>query len=220
MENKSLMDKKTKKGDFLEIKYTGYANGKVFDSNVDEELKKLDPNAKAKNLIICVGKSMIITGFDNALEGKEVGRDYSVELNSEESFGERRRELVKTIPLSVFKEKNTQPQPGMVLAFDNSIARIIAVSGARVLTDFNNPLAGKKIKYEFKILRLVEDEKDKVGAVLEFFIGFLPEFEIKDKVIVKMPKELEKFVKSFSGKFKEFIGKELEFEEKIEDKKE
>ena len=220
MENKNIMDKKTKKGDFLEIKYTGYANGKVFDSNVEVELKKLNPEAQAKNLIICVGKSMIITGFDNALEGKEVGRDYSVELNSEESFGERRRELVKTIPLSVFKEKNTQPQPGMVLAFDNSIARIIAVSGARVLTDFNNPLAGKKIKYEFKILRIVEDEKDKVSAILEFFIGFLPEFEIKDKVIVKMPKELEKFVKSFSGKFKEFIGKELEFEEKIEEKKE
>jgi len=220
MENKNIMDKKTKKGDFLEIKYTGYANGKVFDSNVEVELKKLNPEAQAKNLIICVGKSMIITGFDNALEGKEVGRDYSVELNSEESFGERRRELVKTIPLSVFKEKNTQPQPGMVLAFDNSIARIIAVSGARVLTDFNNPLAGKKIKYEFKILRIVEDEKDKVSAILEFFIGFLPEFEIKDKVIVKMPKELEKFVESFSGKFKEFIGKELEFEEKIEEKKE
>ena len=219
MENKNIMDKKTKKGDFLEIKYTGYANGKVFDSNVEVELKKLNPEAQAKNLIICVGKSMIITGFDNALEGKEVGRDYSVELNSEESFGERRRELVKTIPLSVFKEKNTQPQPGMVLAFDNSIARIIAVSGARVLTDFNNPLAGKKIKYEFKILRIVEDEKDKVSAILEFFIGFLPEFEIKDKVIVKMPKELEKFVESFSGKFKEFIGKELEFEEKIEEKK-
>ena len=179
----------------------------------------MNPEAQAKNLIICVGKSMIITGFDKALEGKEVGRDYSIELNSEESFGERRRELVKTIPLSVFKEKNTQPQPGMVLAFDNSIARIIAVSGARVLTDFNNPLAGKKIKYEFKILRIVEDEKDKISAILEFFIGFLPEFEIKDKIIVKMPKELENFIKSFSGKFKEFIGKELEFEEKIEEKK-
>ena len=220
MENKILIEKKTKKGDFLEIKYIGYANGKVFDSNVEVELKKLNPEAQAKNLIICVGKSMIITGFDKALEGKEVGRDYSIELNSEESFGERRRELVKTIPLSVFKEKNTQPQPGMVLAFDNSIARIIAVSGARVLTDFNNPLAGKKIKYEFKILRIVEDEKDKISAILEFFIGFLPEFEIKDKIIVKMPKELENFIKSFSGKFKEFIGKELEFEEKIEEKKE
>ena len=35
MENKILIEKKTKKGDFLEIKYTGYANGKVFDSNVE-----------------------------------------------------------------------------------------------------------------------------------------------------------------------------------------
>ena len=27
------MSEKTKKGDFAEIKYTGYANGDIFDSN-------------------------------------------------------------------------------------------------------------------------------------------------------------------------------------------
>ncbi len=37
------MVEKTKKGDFVEIKYTGLANNEIFDSNIDEDLKKLNP---------------------------------------------------------------------------------------------------------------------------------------------------------------------------------
>ena len=36
-----MSQEKTKKGDFVEIKYSGYANNELFDSNVEENLKKL-----------------------------------------------------------------------------------------------------------------------------------------------------------------------------------
>ena len=36
---------RTKKNDFIEIKFTGYANGKVFDSNIEEEAKKINQEA-------------------------------------------------------------------------------------------------------------------------------------------------------------------------------
>ena len=35
-----------KKSDFVEIKYTGYSQGKEFDSNIEEDLKKINPKAK------------------------------------------------------------------------------------------------------------------------------------------------------------------------------
>jgi FKBP-type peptidyl-prolyl cis-trans isomerase 2 len=56
----------------------------------------------------------------------------------------------------MFREKNVDPRPGMVFALDNSLAKILAVSGARVMTDFNNPLSGKHVKYKFNIVILYE----------------------------------------------------------------
>ena len=44
----------TKKNDFIELKYTGYANNEIFDSNIEEDLKKLNPKAKAEKFIIVI----------------------------------------------------------------------------------------------------------------------------------------------------------------------
>jgi FKBP-type peptidyl-prolyl cis-trans isomerase 2 len=212
------------RNDFVEIKFTGYSNGNIFDSNIDEDLKKIDPNAKPKETIVIVGEGMLVPGFDKELEGKEIGKDYEVKVPAKEGFGERRRELVKTIPLKVFTEKKINPYPGMVLAIDNGLARIITVSGARVITDFNNPLAGKDLVYKFKIIRKMTDDKEKAKVVFEQVLRFVPDFELKEnETIVKGPKVLERFVDALKEKFKELIGKELKFslvEEKLEEKKE
>ena len=220
-----------KKKDFVEIKYTGYSNGNVFDSNIDEDLKKLDPKGKPRELVVIIGEGMVVPGLDKALEGKEIGKEYEVGVSAKEGFGERKREMVKTIPLKIFTEKQINPYPGMVLAMDDSLVRIITISGARVMTDFNNPLAGKDLVYKFKIVRKIDDEKERAKILLEFILRFVPEHEVTDKeVIVKGPKILEKFVTAFKEKFKDILGKELNFvleeqkpkkeEEKKEEQKE
>lgn len=202
-----------KKKDFVEIKFTGYSNGIIFDSNIDEDLKELDPKAKPKETIVIVGEHMLVPGFDRELEGKDIGKNYEINISAKEGFGERRKELVKTIPLKVFTEKKVSPYPGMVLAIDENLARVITVSGARVMTDFNNPLAGKDLTYKFKIVRKVEDEKEKARVLLEVVFKFVPDFDVKEgDVIVKGPKIFDKFVSAFKGKFKELSGKELKFE--------
>src|SRR3989338_9746266 len=211
----------TKKNDFVEIKYTGFANGNIFDSNIEEDLRKIHDDAKIREGIIISGQGMVVSGLDKALEGKEIGEEYELSLSPKEAFGERKKELVKTIPLKIFTEKNINPQPGMVLALDDMIAKIITVSGARVVTDFNNPLAGKEIKYKFKIVRKIENEEEKCKTVLELLFRFVPKFEIKEKeIIIKGPKQLEIFIGAFKDKFKELIGKELKFElEETKEKK-
>ncbi len=208
-----------KKKDFIDLIYTGYSNGNVFDSNVPEDLKKLDPKAGPRKTIIVIGEGMVVPGLDKALENKEVGKEYEIKLSPKEGFGERDRNLLKTIPLKVFTEKNINPQPGMVLALDDMLAKIVTVSGARVITDLNNPLAGKELVYKYKIARIVSDEKEKSSALLESLFRFLPEFEIKgNEIVVKGRKEIEYFVNAFKDKIKEIIGKEAKFEEKKEEK--
>lgn len=209
---------KAKKGDFVEIKYTGYVNEEVFDSNIEEDLVKLNPEAKPDKSIVAIGEGMVVKGLDKALDEKEIGKEYKVKISPREGFGERNRELIKTIPLKIFTEKNVMPRPGMMLSLDNQIVRIVAVSGARVVTDFNNPLAGKEVEYKFSISRKVNDEKEKVEALFKNLLRFVPEFEIKDKIIVKGHKILENITKAFNEKFKKLTGKELTFEEKMNEK--
>jgi hypothetical protein len=120
----------------------------------------------------------------------------------------------------LFREKNANPVPGMTFTFDNALAKVIAVSGARVIVDFNNPLSGKKIKYKFSIVRKVEDEKEKIDAFFEIFLKFVPEVEIADKIIVVGPKGFDGIVNVLNDKAKELLGKELGFKEKEEKKEE
>ena len=208
------------RNEFIEIKYTGYANGEIFDSNIDEDIKILNKELKGHKIVIAVGEEMVVKGFDKALEGKEVGKDYEIILNPEEAFGKRKRELVKTIPLNVFRGQKVDPKPGMMFTLDNIMVKVIAVSGARVVADFNNPLAGKIIKYKFKIIKKVTEENEKAKALFQVFFKGVPEFDIKDKIVVRGPKTLEVFVKVYSNKFKELMGKALAFEERKTKKEE
>ena len=202
------------KKDFVEVEYSGYSKGVLFDSNIEKEVKKLNPEGSGEKTIIAIGEKMVITGLDNDLEGKEVGKEYSVVIRPREGFGERNRQLVKTVPLKAFTSHKINPLPGMSFNIDNQLVRVIAVSGARVTADFNNPLAGKELEYKYKIIRKIEDEKEKIKGLFKNLFRMIPEFKVEeDKIVVKGPKGMQIFVKAFNKKFEEIIGKGLAFEE-------
>ena len=209
-----------KKNDFVEVEFTGYANGELFDSSKLDEIKKLNPKMKTvKPMVIAVGQGMILPAFDKDIEGKELGKDYELLLKPKDAFGERRRELIKMVALSAFEGQKVMPAAGMNLMLDNNMVKVLSVSGGRVTLDFNNLLAGKDIKYNYKLVRIVTDDKEKANALFEVMFRFVPKFEVKDKIVIIGPKFMEHYAKSFNAKFKELIGKELGFvEEKLESK--
>lgn len=201
-----------RKNDFVEIKYTGYAQGNVFDSNIEEDLKTIS-ETKPQKTIVVIGKGMVVPGLDKALDGKEIEKEYLVTLSAEEGFGQRKRELMKTIPLRIFHERKIEPRAGMMLTLDDMLVKIIAVSGARVIADFNNPLAGKELSYKFTLIRKIDDEREKTTSLFAFFLRFVPDFTVGTEIVmVRGPKELEVFVQRFREKFREIMKKELEFE--------
>jgi FKBP-type peptidyl-prolyl cis-trans isomerase 2 len=210
------------KNDFVEIEFVGKVKDtkEVFDTNSKVEIEKNKLDFEAKPYIICVGKNMAILGLDKALEGKEVEKDYESEFKPEEAFGKRNPAMVRMIPLKVFIDQKIMPQKGMQLSLDGTVVKVISVSGGRVLVDFNNPLAGKIVTYKYKILRKVEDQKEKVNALQEFFFRKNFDFEVKEKeVIFKVDKGLGKFIEMMSKPFEDILGLKIKSEE-IEKKEE
>jgi len=211
---------KLKKKDFIEVEFTGKVKGgEIFDSNIKEGLKKIGSDFEAKSFIFCLDEGMFLKGIDDFLIGKEIGK-YEVELKPEHAFGNRNPKFVQMIPMKIFVQHKINPVPGAVFNFDGRIAKILTVSGGRVMVDFNNPIAGKTVVYNIKVLRKIEDINEKIKSLNEFLFKKDFNFEIKDKkIVMQVEKSLVKFVEMFKDKFKEIFDLELEVGE-IEEKQE
>lgn len=205
---------KTKKQDFIELEFLGRdaLTEEAFDTNIPSEAKKLNLKAEAKPMIICIGEDMVVKGFDKALENKESGKKYKIRLSPDEAFGKRITKLMKLIPKKIFTDNKMQPVAGMTVALDNMIAKIVSASGGRIMVDFNNPLAGKEIEYEFEVKRFVTDTKEKVNAIQNFFFRQEFPFDLdneKKKIIFK-DVNLTQALNMFKDKFKELVGYDVE----------
>jgi len=219
-----------KKGDFIEIDFTGKVkDGEVFDSTRKEDLEKMhedhDHKVESKPFAFCLGHEMFMKSLDEFLIGKEIGKSYNVGLEPEKAFGKRDTKLINKIPSKVFREQKLNPVPGVSLNFDGQIGKILAVSGGRVMVDFNHALSGKDVVYDLKVLKKVEDLNEKIKALNEFFFRKDFKFEVKDKKLtLEVEKPLVKMIELFKDKFKEILGLDLEVKEEgaekaVEDKK-
>jgi len=196
--------------EFIEINYTGFVEGNVFDTT-----KKIDSvNEKAKPLKICVGLGMLVKGLDKSLVGKKE-KEFRIKLKPDEAFGRRDPKLVKIVSTSRFKDKS-MIRRGALLNIDGILAKVISSTSGRVILDFNHPLAGKEVEYEVEILRKINDDKEKVGVVIERELkmyGINIKYNVKDKegkinvyVEGNIPNEVSDKIKKT---VKEIIGRDI-----------
>lgn len=174
-----------KKGDFVELEYTGKVKDMniVFDTTSEKEAKENnihDARASYGPIIICIGQKHVIKGLDEELEGKEPEKKYHIELSPEKGFGKKNAKLIQLVATSKFIKQKINPMPGLQVNIDDMMGMIRTVSGGRTLVDFNHPLAGKELIYDFKINKIVKDDEEKLKALLKL------QFNLKDaKVAIK-----------------------------------
>jgi len=208
---------KTKKNDFIEFEYTASVkDGSVFDTTSREEALKAgliaeDDKREFCPIALCIGKKMILKGLDEALEDKETGKEYSVEISPENAFGKRDPKMMRTFSLDVFRE---MPRAGMLVNVDGVVAKVMSVAGGRAMLDFNSLLAGKIVIYRFKIGKIVEKDEEK-AKLLAKMLGLAPESVSVEgkKVRAKFEKKGNKErIKEFGKNLKEILGFELQEE--------
>ncbi|HLD87674.1 MAG TPA: FKBP-type peptidyl-prolyl cis-trans isomerase [Candidatus Nanoarchaeia archaeon] len=210
-----------KKNDFIELEYTGSLKGEnaIFDTTKEDVARAhnvLRQNQKYGPLVVCVGEHFLLKGLDEFLVGKEIGVEYSVDLAADEAFGKKNAKLIQMIPLSKFSQSQVRPSPGLSINVDGNIGSVKTVSGGRVMVDFNHPLAGRDLSYQFKALSIVTDEKRQVDAYLKH-LG-LDELKSKTEngtITLSMHSKINEAIeKEFEKKIKAVIPsiKEVKFE--------
>ncbi len=215
--------------DFIELEFTGRTKDEyeVFDTtniNIAREEGIYRKNKEYGPVKICIGTGLLLQGLDKQLIGKEVGKKYTIEIKPEEAYGRKNPKLIQLIPLNAFRKDNIKPTPGLVVNVDGIEGVVRAVSGGRVIVDFNHPLASKKLVYEVEIKRKITDPKEKLESLLAIYLNVKPEEieinkeESKFKAIIKTNKKFnENYIKEIKDKIKEIAeiqDCELSFKEK------
>ncbi|MBW2965790.1 peptidylprolyl isomerase [Candidatus Woesearchaeota archaeon] len=201
-----------KKRDFVEVEYTGKTkeDNIIFDTTDEKTAKENNFHSQGMEygpVAVCVGEGQILKGLDEEVEGKEIGKEYTIELSPEKAFGKKDVKLIKMIPISAFKKQNIEPQPGLQVNIDGVLGLIRRVGGGRCLVDFNHPLSGKEVVYTLKINKIVTDDKEKIKSYLKLALHLKAEVEIKENTAeIKIKKEIPKEIQeNISKKLVELV---------------
>src|SRR5512136_1268132 len=159
-------------GDFIKLSYTGSVNENIFDTTDAAEAKSAgihSPNAIYGPVTICVGQKHVILGLDEELVGKETGTQGSVTVTPDKAFGQRDPKRVKSFPKNQFKEK---PVRGMPVRMDEEgEGTVVDVIGSKVIVDFNAPLAGQTLTYDYTIEEIVSEPLDQLRGLVRLYAG-------------------------------------------------
>lgn len=140
------MARHAKSGDTVAVHYTGrLENGTVFDSSEGQEPIEFE-----------LGSGSVISGFEQALEGMEVGSEREIRLAPENAYGERKEDLSVDVPRAQLPE-GVAPEVGQMLAVQvapgqQAVARVADVDDGSVTLDLNHPLAGETLIFAIELV--------------------------------------------------------------------
>lgn len=131
-------------GDVVKVHYRGTLDdGTEFDTSYGDQ-----------PLEFTLGGGEVISGFEDAVRGLDVGQKRTVDVEPENAYGERVDEAVQRVPKEAFAE---EPMEGGVVTIEapdgnRMAATITKVDGEEVELDFNHPLAGQTLRFEVELV--------------------------------------------------------------------
>lgn len=111
------------------------------------------------------GAGNLISGLEQALEGKSAGDALQVTISPEDAYGQRIDELVQIVPRDRF-EGADELEVGMRFHASSdhgeTLVTITDVSDDEVTVDGNHPLAGETLHFEVKIVDVRDASEEEV----------------------------------------------------------
>jgi len=160
-------------GDVIRLAYTAYASEseQLVDTTdpevaeaegIDDEQQTFEPR------VVVLGEGHLFDAVEEALFGQEAGVSGEVVVPSEEAFGEVDPEQVRTVSADKIPEDDRYP--GAHVDIDGQHGFIETIIGGRARVDFNHPLAGEDIEYEYEVLDVLEDRTELAAGLLRTFL--------------------------------------------------
>lgn len=189
------------KGSIIQLDYDLWLveNDELYETTNEELAKEHNihnEDATYKPIATIIGAEKVIKGLDEHLLKAEKGKDYELEIPPDQAYGDRDAKLVELhskreiLRLPEFRKGDISPQVGMQITLKNKLGTITAITAGRIRVDFNNRLAGRTLKYKYKIVEVADKPADKVSTILNMHYGKPGDFEIsisKDTAEITLP---------------------------------
>lgn len=138
-------------GKKVKVHYVGTLDdGTKFDSSRDRD-EPLE--------FTCMAGQMI-KGFDAAVKDMEVGQVVDVHIPAAEAYGERRDDLMQTVPVSMLPgAENLSAGNKVMLASPSGQpfpATVAKVENGNITFDMNHEMAGKDLIFNIELLEVAE----------------------------------------------------------------
>ena len=136
------------------------ANHKVVSIHytlTNDEGDVLDSSKGQEPLAYLHGFGNIISGLENALDGRALGDKFTVAIAPAEGYGERDNEMVQSVPKSSFQGVD-EILPGMQFQAQSpdgmQLVTVIDVDGDEVILDGNHPMAGMTLNFDVEVTEI------------------------------------------------------------------
>jgi FKBP-type peptidyl-prolyl cis-trans isomerase SlyD len=130
-----------------------------------EDKTQVDSNVGENPLVYTQGAQQIIPGLEKQLIGLKVGDSKRIEVSPDEGYGPVHPE--RLVDVDKMKVPADAHKVGSMLEGrspdgERVLARVAEVKDKIVVLDFNHPLAGKKLFFDVKVLKIEENSDQKV----------------------------------------------------------
>ncbi|WP_066415857.1 FKBP-type peptidyl-prolyl cis-trans isomerase [Halorubrum aethiopicum] len=172
-------------GDFVRLAYTIRTadDGDVIDTTdeaVAEEAEIDTEEYEFEPRIVALGAGHVFPSVEEELIGKSVGDKGTVDVPADDAFGEYDPDEVETVKADKIPEDSRYP--GAQVQIDNRQGHLETIIGGRARVDFNHPLAGEDLEYEYEVLEVIEDREQKAAGMLGMYLQDAPEVRIETVV--------------------------------------
>jgi FKBP-type peptidyl-prolyl cis-trans isomerase SlyD len=168
-------------GDFVRIDYTARTvEGDQLVDTTDPEVAEeegVGDQGTFEPRVVVLGSGHLFESVEDAIIGHEVGESGSVVIGAEEAFGEYDEERVRTVSADKIDEDDRYP--GARVQIDGEQGVLETIIGGRARVDFNHPLAGEEIEYDFEVLEAVTDELEQAQGLLGMFLDMELEMDLE-----------------------------------------
>ena len=201
-----------KEKDFVKVELDLFANEKLVQTTSKKKAQdaNLDLAKEYGPQTMVVGKEFLLKALDEDIKDAKKGESKILDLSIEDAFGKRKKDLLKIFQKKVFTEQKLRVVPGVTYDFNGMYGTVKSVVGGRVMVDFNNPLAGKKIRIEYTVVEKVEDIKERLVLIFKRVLKFpenLYKLDVKENnVSLKIPKELNIMKDQLLKAFEEYLN--------------
>lgn len=130
-----------------------------------EDGVQIDSSRESQPMEFIQGSHYLIQGLEDALEGKQAGDKFELDVGPTDAYGERADELVQLVPKSMFEGMELEVGMQFRATTDDGEQSVVVidVTDDEVVVDGNHPLSGLTLHFDVEILQVREATEEEIA---------------------------------------------------------